>query len=342
MKKKPYTPHLLKAVMATLFALLFGVQNVQAQEAYAVLNGGTLTFYYDTSRSTRTGTTYDLNAGPAAPDWYSSRLSVTNVEFNSSFGNARPTTTARWFDGMTNLTSVRGTYYLNTSETTDMQLMFHDCSSLTSVAVSDFKTDKVTNMQLMFSGCSSLKTLNLSGWNVSNVTIMYQMFTDCSSLTSVNVLGWNTSNVTDMSFMFQGCSSLTALDLSSWTTPQVIYMSYMFRYCTNLATIYIGKNWGINANVYDAEMFVGCTSLVGASGTQHTLEPMPSLTKRRTRSHSTMTASAMRRRVRCTICQWLMKFQDIMPVLLQRLCSMLRLPTHVPHLPRIGSLVVLP
>lgn len=268
MKKKPYTPHRLKAVMATLFALLFGVQNVQAQEAYAVLNGGTLTFYYDTSRSTRTGTTYDLNAGSAAPDWYSSRLSVTKVEFNSSFGSARPTTTAHWFDGMTNLTSVRGSYYLNTSETTDMQLMFHDCSSLTSVTVSDFRTNKVTNMQLMFSGCSSLTTLNLSGWNVSNVTIMYQMFTNCSSLTSVNVLGWNTSSVTDMSFMFQGCSSLTTLDLSSWTTPQVEFMSYMFRYCTKLATIYIGKNWGINANVYDAEMFVGCTSLVGASGTQ--------------------------------------------------------------------------
>ena len=40
------------------------------KEAYAVYNNGTLTFYYDTSKSSQTGDIYALNDVGEDPDWY--------------------------------------------------------------------------------------------------------------------------------------------------------------------------------------------------------------------------------------------------------------------------------
>ena len=52
------------------------------------------------------------------------------VVFDPSFANARPTTTCDWFYYMSNLQSITGMSYLNTSEVTDMEFMFVECSSL--------------------------------------------------------------------------------------------------------------------------------------------------------------------------------------------------------------------
>ena len=54
----------------------------------------------------------------------------------------------------------------------------------------------------MFSNCSSLTSLNLSNFNTNNVTNMDSMFYYCSSLTSLNLSNFNTNNVTDMAVMF--------------------------------------------------------------------------------------------------------------------------------------------
>ena len=54
--------------------------------------------------------------------------------------------------------------------------MFSKCSSLTSLNLSNFKTNKVTNMSYMFSKCSSLTILNLSNFNTNNITDMSEMF----------------------------------------------------------------------------------------------------------------------------------------------------------------------
>ena len=59
-------------------------------------------------------------------------------------------------------------------------------------------------MSSMFYDCSSLTSLNLSNFNTNNVTNMSHMFFKCSSLTSLNLSNFNTNNVTDMSHMFSG------------------------------------------------------------------------------------------------------------------------------------------
>ena len=58
--------------LAVLVAAMMCALGAAAAEAYTCYtsSNATLTFYYDNQRSSRTGTTYDLNTGSNAPDWY--------------------------------------------------------------------------------------------------------------------------------------------------------------------------------------------------------------------------------------------------------------------------------
>ena len=97
----------------------------------------------------------------------------------------------------------------DTSNVTDMEWMFNNCSSLQTLDLSSFDTSNVTNMGRTFGFCSSLQTLDLSSFDTSNVTDMGSMFMGCNKLTSLDLSGWNTSNVTNMSSMFQRYYSIT-------------------------------------------------------------------------------------------------------------------------------------
>ena len=105
--------------------------------------------------------------------------------------------------------------------------------------------------------------------NTSKVTSMISMFYNCSSLTSIDVSHFNTQNVTTMHSMFRG-SGVKSLDLSSFDTWNVALMGSMFRDCSALETIYVYYPWTTD-NVTDdgAEMFAGCTSLAGGTGTAY-------------------------------------------------------------------------
>ena len=171
----------------------------------------TLTFYYDNQRSSRTGTTYDLNTGTNNPGWESdgTYASVTKVVFDPSFAGARPTTTCKWFFYMLNLQSITGMEYLNTSEVTNMVFMFDDCIKLSSLDLSHFNMSKVTNMASMFNSCTGLTSLDLSSFNTSNVNIMNYMFFGCTNLRTIYVGGgWSTAAVTSSVSMFTNCTSL--------------------------------------------------------------------------------------------------------------------------------------
>ena len=63
--------------------------------------------------------------------------------------------------------------------------MFFDCSNLTSLDLSSFKTSKVTTMNAMFSGCSDLTELDLASFNTKDVTNMHQMFYNCEKLLKI-------------------------------------------------------------------------------------------------------------------------------------------------------------
>ena len=168
-----------------------------AQEAYSVFTeaDSTLTFYCDSLRSSRQGTLYSLVFTDSVPDWYENRGGITKVVFDTTFVDARPTSTLAWFRDMAKLDSIAGIEYLKTDSVTDMRRMFQGCMSLDSVDVSGFNTSSVTDMMSMFQECVQLKSLNLSGFNTSRVIDMEGMFYGCSSLDSLDLSGFNTSRV---------------------------------------------------------------------------------------------------------------------------------------------------
>ena len=129
------------------------------------------------------------------------------------------------FARFTNLEKIDFGDCFDTSNVTDMNDMFHDCSSLTSLNLTGFDTSNVTNMVHMFSGCSNLTSLNLTDFDTSNVTGMSYMFSRCGSLTSLDLTGFDTANVVTAEYMFARCRNLTSLDLSSFdsSSPSVVY-----------------------------------------------------------------------------------------------------------------------
>ena len=259
MDKKTYIRHLLM-----LLALLLCSARASAQEAYACYTSGntTLTFYYDNQRSSRSGTTYAMNTGNNRPGWYNddTNASVTKVVFDPSFAAARPTSTYSWFYDMEKLVSITGINYLNTSEVTNMVVMFARSPRLTSLDLSHFNTSKVTEMHSMFFKSSGLTSLNLSNWDTSNVTAMNQMFEDCSALTTLDVTNWKTPKVTDMNSMFNNCGALTSLDVSNWDTFKVTDMHYMFRRCRSLTTLDVSQ-WNTSNVTSMGSMFTACEVL---------------------------------------------------------------------------------
>ena len=186
-------------------------------EAYVHLSTDetTLTFYYDTLRAERDGTTWGIGEKKIeekvefcawAGTYYHLNRTITIVVFDASFGDFFPTTTDCWFYSLKSLKSIEGFEYLNTSQVTKMWGMFEGCESLTSLDLSNFDTSKVKKMDSMFSWCSALTALDLSRFDTSKVTDMSGMFSWCSALTTIYCnSSWSYDNSGDM---FYGCDSL--------------------------------------------------------------------------------------------------------------------------------------
>ena len=144
-----------------------------------------LTFYYDRQHNSRLGTIYYLNSSGTGTAWNADGISanVTSVVFDPSFAEYRPTATCNWFYNMTNLRSINGFSYLNTSQVTNMSWMFANCSDLSELDLRYFNTARVVTMGTMFYNCSKLRTIYVgSGWSTAAVTYSSNMFTGCTNL----------------------------------------------------------------------------------------------------------------------------------------------------------------
>ena len=247
--------------MIAIIVMLFSLPaNAQGTVGYVEWNGfNTLTFKGGPNVP-KGDRFYALNTGIDEPAWKSAKNSCTNVKFDASFKDVRPTSCCFWFKGFSNLSTIEGIGYLNTANVKYMHAMFEGCSGLTTLDVSKFNTANVTHMSHMFFDCSSLTSLDVSNFNTANVKYMYYMFNRCLGLTSLDLSSFNTAKVTDMGAMFFGCSGLTSLDLSSFNTAKVTEMDYMFNYCSKLTSLDLSSF--NTANVTDMySMFNGCSGL---------------------------------------------------------------------------------
>ena len=186
--------------------------------------------------------------------------SIKNIVFDESFKTYAPTSLREFFKGCETLETISDLEYLNTAKVTDMGKMFHGCSALTSLDLTNFNTANVTYMDNMFNGCSALESLNLTNFNTENVTNMSSMFMGCSGLESLNLTNFNTENVTDMSWMFYGCSALKSLDLTNFNTANVDFMIHMFYGCSALKSLDL-TNFNTAKVTYMNNMFEGCSAL---------------------------------------------------------------------------------
>ena len=167
---------------------------------------------------------------------------------------------ANLFSGFTQLQSIEGLEYLDTSYVTDMRRMFDNCKKLISLDLSTFNTSNVTNMMSMFSDCSSLTSLKLDDFDTSKVTDMNNMFKNCEKLINLDLSSFDISMVINMSYMFQNCSSLKNIILSSFNTLHATHMTSMFEGCSSLVKLDL-SSFNMENVLYTSNMFFGCQNL---------------------------------------------------------------------------------
>ena len=148
----------------------------------------------------------------------------------------------------------------NTSKVQDMEQMFAECESLTSLDLSGFDTQNVKYMQNMFYQCKALKSVDLSSFNTENVLQMYQMFYQCNALESLDLSSFNTEKITNLGAMFAQCNSLVSVDLSSFNTENAQQMYQMFYQCNALESLDL-SSFNTAAVTDMNNMFSGCQSL---------------------------------------------------------------------------------
>ena len=249
----------MKKLFTLICLCVLAASTSWAQQIYTefVEETGTLTYYYDTKMSSRSGITevYDQDDGI---DIYTSYGNdVLKAVIDPSMKDAPLTSTCRMFADLSQMSSIQGLENLNTAKVTDMNGMFYNCTALKSLDLSSFNTAKVTDMSNMFYSCESLTSLDLNSFNTAKVTDMSLMFYGCQRLKSLDLNSFNTAKVTDMSLMFYGCQRLTSLDLSSFNTANVTDMSYMFCSCQSLTSLDLSSF--NTANVTDmSNMFQAC------------------------------------------------------------------------------------
>ena len=161
---------------------------------YAVLNNGTLTFYYDKLQSKRQGTVFsigiDYDAWPR--QWFSRSSEIIKVVADPSFA----------------------VYKLY-----DLSYMFYGCDNVETIDIRYFDTSNVADMSSMFDGCSHLKTIICNdSWAATNSA---DMFDRCYELVGGNGFTYN-SDCTTVEYANPGKRGyFTTLNDSEWLLGDV-------------------------------------------------------------------------------------------------------------------------
>ena len=167
-------------------------------------NDGSMVFYADSSKidtsktilGRYTGWDTDVyittDAAVATTPWMGVATQIKSVSF---VGAVAPISTAYWFFG---------------------------CTNLTSIDLTNLYTNKLVYMAAMFYNCSSLVTLDLSMLDTSNLLNCNSMFAYCRKLTTIYVSElWDTSKLVDSGYMFYECTSLIGGYHNTYTSTEI-------------------------------------------------------------------------------------------------------------------------
>ena len=92
--------------------------------------------------------------------------------------------------------------------------MLYGCRKLTSVDTTGWDTSNITNMIMMFNGCKALTSLDISNWDTSKVTDMMYMFSWCHELTTIKGI-IDMKSCTKYDGIFLACHKLTGVKIKN-------------------------------------------------------------------------------------------------------------------------------
>jgi surface protein len=180
------------------------------------------------------------------------RKKLLNIQ---KWGNLRLGNDGDYFYGCSNLTLNTVIDTPNLATTTNLNQMFRECSSLTSINLSNFwDTSQVEDMSFMFAICPLFNS-NISSWNTSSVTNMVGMFFYGSQFNQ-DISYWDTSQVNDMSFMFSDATNFNQ-PITGWSVSAVTNMSGMFSDATSFNQD-LGS-WDVSNVYFMTDMFQDVT-----------------------------------------------------------------------------------
>jgi len=258
---------ILSSIYLSNEKILLSKLNKFSEINLTLIGNGTQKILYNSNKNVDSKT-YRFNSVP-------SEILVNDKKINklrfivSGLKNEENNITIRWnysfsfcgllFFGLENITRIDLSNF-DSSQCTDIMLMFSYCISLTSINLGNFNTSLVTNMRNLFFNCPSLISLNLSSFDTSLVTNMYGMFYNCILLKSLDLSNFNTSLVVDMHGLFYNCFSLSSLDIRSFDTSLVTDIAYMFCNCQSFKYLNLSHFYTPSINT-TAMIFYNCTSL---------------------------------------------------------------------------------
>ena len=107
--------------------------------------------------------------------------------------------------------------FIDTSEITDMSLLFTNCKY--DFDISDWDVSNVINMGYTFYKCNVFTGKGLENWDVSKVKNMNYMFYNCKNF-NCDLSDWDISNMTRWKNTFGGCDKMI---IPVWYKKLVIY-----------------------------------------------------------------------------------------------------------------------
>ena len=160
-----------------------------------VESAGTLTYYYDSQKTSRTGTVevYYQN-DPKRARFVDYKEKVTSIVIDPSMQDAPLTEMDNFFHGgekyksgkweyypLTKVTSITGLENLKTAKVTSMRNMFLDMVALPVLDLTSFDFSSVDDVYYMFNGCQNLETIYCEA-DLTGVSLSTDMFYFCQKL----------------------------------------------------------------------------------------------------------------------------------------------------------------
>lgn len=132
---------------------------------------------------------------------------------------------------------------LDTSQVTNMEYAFGNCSNITSIPYLD--TKNVTNFQRAFDSCSKLSSIY--PLDLSNCKTLNHMFYSCRLLENIYLENINLSNISNFSYVFSQCRALKNMPIK--TFPDNASCNCIYETCELMVSdtpINVGKPKSLN------------------------------------------------------------------------------------------------